>query len=510
MQEHSRRARWITIGGLLTFALYLITLLCLAFPQGLATPIELGIYNISSYTPFITAAQIQHDIGEGDAGLYAGAAEHIAHSPDHWFPKQDERLMKQHSPGFIFLQAALLLLFGFKTPIILDLMLVTVFCWACAFFQLHLLLKNELLKKNLNTRWTWIIPFGLCLSLLFRTFMLRNGVILTETLSTALWINSVLLSLLAAQEKKFLPAALAGITLALAAYIRAQVEIVILILTVYTAILFILCLAFCSPYRQTLLSFLKNPWNKTMFKQWAGFQLRCGPIHLLILTLLIAHALMLPYRLHNYHQKRTFQWINQNYQWSLNWEYDATLLRKGYGYYITGGKTIACHIAPEQCRQIHKTLQQKGDAFYSPKYYERQTFLAFLKHPLAWLRLKTAYLHDYWFDMAYLNPAPRKTVMLLYGFENLLTIFMLLMIALAMMGMLIKLIVQGLPVDLTAFMYLMALFTTQAVMYLFVHFEARYFYQLKMTLWIVSLFLAPIFIMRTYAKSLNLRVVPRP
>jgi FlaA1/EpsC-like NDP-sugar epimerase len=152
----------------------------------------------------------------------------------------------------------------------------------------------------------------------------------------------------------------AGIFFAISAYARSQFE---LFLNVILLVSMGLLLAM-------------HYYNRSL--NFKGLKM----IKFLLVSLVVAQVLMLPWRLYHLQDGRGFSWVSTAAIIIQNGlSTDATLQEKGGNFVVLGGGNVACHIAPGHCG--------KSDS--------RTFFTIFLEHPFSWIKEKVQLLPSYWF-----------------------------------------------------------------------------------------------------------------
>jgi hypothetical protein len=306
-----------------------------------------------------------------DPGSFAQGASDVAKYG--WLTPADEWILHLWPPGFVFLEAALLRVFGFNVPIIFALLIIS-----CAFLAGMLLLQRDFLRPFVGGIAAAILPFTVFLFPVARIFLIEPfGIMFGETFSVACFISGVLFVLRAIERKRLGYALLAGISFALAAYFRSQYESLLLALTASTLPLigwqiFRARRSGSSEDRESRLLIVKS----------------------LIVSMLAAHFLMMPWRVHNFRDHGSFTWVQTMELVIRNsLTSDKALLAQQGDFVIKGGGNLSCVVEPSYCDRFDKAL----------------FFKAFFNHMGEWYRIKISLLETYWFT------APENVSIVRYG-----------------------------------------------------------------------------------------------
>jgi hypothetical protein len=162
-------------------------------------------------------------------------------------------------------------------------------------------------------------------------------------------------------------AVIGGVLLAAAAYFRSQYELLTLFLTI---VAFPLGAALW--FRAT----------KTSNRGRSGAFLRMT-VRTMAATLLTAHLLMAPWRMHNYLDSGELSWVHTQKLVIANALTPTTeLLKKNAKFVVEGGGDLACRFEPQYCGQTDPVL------FYK----------AFVDNIGDWYQAKLRLVDDYWFS----------------------------------------------------------------------------------------------------------------
>lgn len=405
---------WLTT---VVWFLYTLFLLFIALPQGLSTQIAYGDH--------FTVLSLPVKLG-GDAGYYIEGAQEILQKGwfgSYWF-------FNLWSPGFFWLEAIIIKCVGLPN-LLPSLFVLVASLWSGAFVLLWKSVRDALGWWSLLWLPLPFIAFGF-----FRNYLLRDGVLMSESVSLSLWACGSLILLQAMEKRALLKGACAGVFFAAAAYIRGNLELVAVIASLMTVIL--LAGNFC--------------WLLLRKKSLIGRSLGVATLSAVIAF----HALTIPWRLHNYAVRNDMQWQRIDYYWELLFTSDADMATK---WYIDAGTPVAYHCDPafsDNARNSNKLNPGSVN-------FQKMAVQVFLHHPLPWIAYKLKKLPRFWLDLPEgCNFSDNMLIPFLgaFGFVSLL------------------LRRRYAPNAVMLGLYLSALLA-QIVAGLFVHYEPRYFYFLK-------------------------------
>jgi hypothetical protein len=383
-----------------------------------------------------TLIEYAKSTGYSDPVFFATGALDIARHG--WFTPDHMWLVTLWPPGFMLLEGAVLRLFGEGAPFLIPLLILSAL--ACATWM-TLLRKYLLRSGSSHTLATLgpLVPFAFPLSWFFLLSPL--GLSFGETFSISFYLIGFSLVLLAFRARSIrgslYQAALAGLAIAAAAYVRSQFELLVVVLTVSAAALFAVA----------GLGFL---FRRKTYVSWLA-------LAIVAVTLVVAHIAMAPWRYHNFQYTGFYSWVrtsNAVFESALRPEEE--LRSSGAHFVVAGGGNLACRLQPDYCGQT--------DSMYFYK--------AFFKNMRAWVAHKVQLLPMYW--MA----PPQRGAMVWVGAEGTL------MEKLANIGFFGCLLlglwrlwaIRREPVfPLQAWMQL-SLYGCLAAVYTLVHLEARYMY----------------------------------
>ncbi len=335
--------------------------------------------------------------------------------------------------------------------------------WSLVLWNLYLLGSSEV-----RPAYALLAPLLLCGSALFRVYCLRNGSIMTESVSIALLCLSLIFLVRGAVEKRISMAITSGLVLAVAAYIRAQTEMIgalfsCLVVVWSCCILVKPALAYLQQSRDSSADRFMSILHATLEKNYLTGAL---------IAVLVFNCLTVPYKLYNLHVNHSFAWLPSiDYFWKLGWMPEADLLKRGDDFVINGGGTIPAQLNPKLANEI----KIRGIENYSESYCKSRTITVFLTHPLQWIWLETSYVPNYWLDPLLLGGSSIGRQFMIV--ENMLY---LLFVAVVITLVLTTLVLKTPAEFVTASLLLLATLISSAATLIFLHLEWRYFYTIKL------------------------------
>lgn len=433
------------------FAFYFITLIIIGLwirdvanqPNILISFSEFMITKPSLYQDPITFASGAKDIYENS-----------------WFTGDYNYLLNLWPPGFILLEGWILKLFGTEAPFILILLIINAAFLALtlAIFRLNLIRVSSLTTASLLPLVPFIFPLP-------RFFLLQPaGLIQGETFSITFFLLGSLLLLLSTQKRLWRLTILAGLSFALSTYFRSQFEVIIIFLTL-TAIalgLGLYIIGFICPCKKI------------------NFDPQIFSIKAIMLSLLVAHLIMLPWRIYNhnspYHGK--YSWVKTESLVYQNASKTTEELEQAGGHWLVIGKeNLACKLEPDYCGNPSK------EGFYK----------AFLFNIPQWTIEKFSVFDDYWYAPLFdlMLPSHESTISDLL-FNTINALFLILALPLLW---LIRRKTEFMALSLV----IIGVYSCFYAVFTLVHFETRYLYAIK----IIGLFIAPLLFTLYRARSKN-------
>ncbi len=369
----------------------------------------------------------------GDGYHFALGATDVYHAG--WFQKENYWLIHLWPPGFMYLESMIIKCFGLNAPFIFILIVLNSF-----FLAFLLMLCRIYLLTILPIIAASLLPFLFFCFPLIRFFLLEPGaIVLGEGFSIVFFLNAILLTLLSFKNNSLAQAIWAGILLACSAYFRSQFEVLVNFLTMIAIFMYVLI--FVKKIRHSKVNILqKKVLMKTIF-----------------LVILTAHIIMMPWRIHNFKDTKTFSWVyTSNLVYENASKTDAQLSGSA-GFIVSGGGNLACKLEPAYCGKPSKK------AFYR----------VFFSHIGEWYKQKIHISLAYWFaslkDYASVYYRPSFFDIL---WNTLYLVFVLITFPLLWY-------IRRHPDALIYVWICTSFYACFFVIFTLVHFETRYFYAMK-------------------------------
>ena len=356
-----------------------------------------------------------------------------------WIQPENQWLVKLWPPGFMVIEGLILKMFGIDAPFIFILILLN----SALVALLLLVMRLNLLAVN-KPPLAALLPLAPFLFPVTRLFLLEpSGIILGEGFSIAFFMTSMLLVPMAIRSRSLKCGALAGLTLAFAAYFRSQFD---LIVTVLTSMAILFAVAYFLFFKARICGTDQQHMTRV--------------IKTITIMLFVAHATMMPWRLHNQYEPSTgnTSWVQtQTLVFTNAGRTDKDLIEAGGAWIVQGGGNVACKVEPSYCGKSEKA------GFYQ----------AFMNHPIDWFLYKYEALPDYWFSSLrnFANIPHSATAVDLIN--NLVILFFVFF----NLALLLK--IRRHP-DFPVYAWqCFSFYVCSFCIFLFVHYETRYFYALK-------------------------------
>ncbi len=395
-----------------------------------------------------TIPQMIETVPMGDSRSFGeGALDIVNHG---WLTEDNIYIFKVWPPGFVFLEVAIIKIFGEDAPFMLVLLcLISVLL---AFFMLKL---YRTLSFWIPSKLAFILPMTLFAFPLTRYFFLQSyGLMLGENFAIAFFMLGVLYLLSAVQEQKQKDLIFAGIFIALAAYFRSQFELFLQAL-IWSGLLY--CL-FCH-------FFYKNK-PTTQEKQKAKELMR-GILTFIIVSVIVT----LPWRAYRLIELGKMSWVHTGkityYLAVTSPEKAGVLNRDGMG-------NLTCIIDPSTCDDN--------------KNAKMNTIKTYLTNMPQWYALKLSVIDKFWFSPLVNRGGMNEPPTVADYVANSLFLFALIF-SLAMCYVLRK--SKFFPVLVALNFSIMSMYF---VIITLVHYEFRYFYFIKIYALIMAILSATIFV----------------
>ncbi len=334
------------------FSIYFVVIMCLSvFVRDIS-----GQYNVFTTTVMDIIIESQM----GDPKYFATAALDI--SKNGWISNPNTWIFNLWPPGFILLEALIIKIFGVTVPILLVLQFILSILYAILF----LIFYNDF-KISRYKIVSFLFPLILFLFPFSRVFLLQPvGITLGESFSIAFFLIAILLAIKSIKSEKILYAIYSGIFIGVSTYFRSQFEILLLGMSAGLVILIILI----------QFKIFKNIFDDKIIKK---------SLKSIIVILIVAHALMIPWRFYHYYNHGSPSWVYTSSNTYANAVKTSEELRKlGGGFVVDGGGNLVCRINPITC----------GDMTNAKEHFFRTLF----NNPIEWYSIKLDILGKYWFS----------------------------------------------------------------------------------------------------------------
>lgn len=349
--------------------LYFILFLIIAL---LIPPLSTGL---GKPLPFsATILQIYHYWGGSDPGSFALGGWTI-------FSKGSFGTGGPWPPGFMFLYAILLTLFGPKAPAVILIQIL-----AALFLAITCNLFRLCIEHFLRKRYITLFPLVLLMFPQFRIFMLdRSGVLLGETFAISFALTGFFCLILAYAKDKKEFALFAGLAFALSAYFRPQYETFFMVASINFLIIFFSIQLYKKFKRDYFLQNTKNSLSV----------INVSPITIIFLALVIFQVFTMPYRIFNHMRGDSLSWVNDGPTiWQQNFTSTETLTQAGGGFEAQGMGNTACRVDTALCEKLNIQIINNS---ISSEELRKNVLMTLFKHPLHWAYLKFRILPNYWF-----------------------------------------------------------------------------------------------------------------
>jgi hypothetical protein len=446
----------------MVWLLYFCIMLFCALPAGLNTPIDVvGLTNtIAKELPQVgTVDDVIRIYDMGDASTYARMGKNLAQGK---FTEYEFWRLRLFAPGDTAIEALSLVFLGPKFPIVLFFTVMTCAFWASVCFNVRAL-GNPSAQPIVAS----LLPLLLCVSGLFTIYYLRKGIMLSESLSTAQLSLSFLYLVRSYLEKKRGFAVISGVCLALAAYMRAQNELVGLCLNILGGVFGVIALLW-------MLVSKKDAGNKATI---SSFSKTFPALGALLIALVAFNVLTIPYRCWNVYQYKSASWLQWDHYWEANWRDEELMRTRDHDQrLIDQGETVAARVNPTLAAKIREQVNAKGPFAFPDDYYKSKSIMTFLHHPRHWMILKYPAILNAWVELndpAYDTDRSKELHLEHWAFVLVLLVCIARFLIAAFFWRRLK------GIELYYFGFFLALFGANMATTIFIHLEPRYYYTLK-------------------------------
>lgn len=349
--------------GWLTALIYAV-LMCLLF---MVTSSH-HVYSNTDIDLFWTNADILRLYNGNDISDYARQAhEFYLHGR---FPDSMVYSYRFWPPGIYVLHLLPMIFGGENAPIPLYLSIVSILEWT-----LFLTLAYTTLRAYWGRTAAFIFPPSILCLPEMHEFVLRAGVLNSDSHGTVMLGIAMLLSLMAWQRRNIRYAMFAGVGFALSAYLRAPVEKLIVILTILALIAGI--------WQWWRIPKAERPRLKT----WVATSPTWRILGVILFT---THVVMVPFRLHNLVADHRISWSgSMGLEIVNNW-----LIREPDHWIARSGGTAACRVDPITCNGLNaRGLDHVPEREMRKAYWRALAF-----HPWSWMMIKFEALRYEWIE----------------------------------------------------------------------------------------------------------------
>jgi hypothetical protein len=451
----------IDLKQMVVWLFYFCIMLFCALPAGLNTPVDVvGLTNTAAteLPQLGTVDDVIRIYDMGDASTYARMAKNLAQGK---FTEYEYWRLRLFAPGDTFIEALSLKFLGAKFPIVLFFTVMTCAFWASVCFNIRAL-GNPTAQPIVSS----ILPLLLCACGLFTIYYLRKGIMLSESLSTAQLSLSFLYLVRSYLEKRPGFAVGSGVFLALAAYMRAQNELVGLSLNILGGVFGVVALVWMFVAKKISVGTISiSSFGKTF-----------PALGALLIALIAFNCLTVPYRCWNLYQYKSASWLQWDHYWEANWRDEEVMKRDNDQRLIDQGETVAARVNPELAAKIREQVNAKGPFAFPDDYYKSSSIMTFIRHPRTWMILKYPAIVYAWVELnapAYLTDRSKDLHLEHLAFVLVLIICFCRFI----IGALFWKRLVG--IELYYFGFFLALFGANSLTTIFIHLEPRYYYTLK-------------------------------
>jgi len=325
-----------------------------------------------------TLKDVMQHYGIGDPGSFALGGLTLFHNK--WFDANTVWLINLWPPGFMFLEACILKIFGEHAPIIIILQVLASLCLATTlgFF-------NSLLTFFTRKPIALLIPLMLLIPEQSRLYLVTpDSVLRGETFAISFALAGLFCLYLAYANNNKKTAIMAGIFFGLSAWFRSQFEMFFMVATLNVLLTGIIYLSYKKINNQPA-SFILS---KNIFKTLT-------PFSTILIAIVMFHATTLPYRIYGYTRTHNLLWVQTSNLMMLNNFVTSEVMDKnGASFLRAGGANTPCVIAPKECAEVSKQIAQGLPPFE----LRNKVIHILLQHPEAYISMKLKLLPEFWFS----------------------------------------------------------------------------------------------------------------
>ena len=357
-----------------------------------------------------------------------------------WVTTENLWLIDVWPPGFMYLEGIILKIFGENAPFILILIVINSFVYAGL-----LLLFKHLLQGYVPVKMASLLPLVPFVFPMIRLFLLEPvGIVFGEGFAIAFFLAASILVLKSIKIFSWKTAIFAGILFALSAYFRSTFELMVSSLTLFVISYVVLHVVL------SRINIIKGQYLLT--------------VKSLLLAVLVANMLMMPWRLYHYFQPSTH---------SLSWtvthkgvfihgsltdeQLTGELARAGGSLVLLGGGNIAC----------------KLDSSYCGKPNKKNYYRVFRENLIEWCKFKISIFDDFWFSSSYSFGTPLYPTTISDKIENSFYLIF------SLLNFVLLFILRKIPESKVMLLQYLSFCTITFVASILAHLEVRYLFAIK-------------------------------
>lgn len=448
---------------LLVFAFYAITIFFVTFPNpSKSQPFLLG----QNVTFGMTISEMMERFKGSDPSNYGHVTLGLYNHGT--VTKAQVWALNFWPPGLPFLESLLLRFFGINHPFILSMILTTICIWSVV-----LMLLYSILRMRINQYLALLLPLCVLAFDDFILFAFQSGAILSDSISCAFFCGSFLVMIINAKSHRtrLLMSIISGLLMACAALTRVTYELVGNFLLIGSM------LALFVKVSRLIKAKAMYPGNlKIVIRSQAGY---------ILIAAIVFSIALIPYKLH--YMSLTGEYAltaKSSHIWVLQWMTDERLVEAagGHGFISAGLGGMACRVEPDVCKSINAFENSTKTPFHNARKfddYRRLALKTFFFNPYKWMKIKLSRFHLYWFPNLIFTP-PGKIELLSYlniGFRSLANLALLFFSVFILTIQFLRFV--NYRAIVMSYYYLA--FLGGCLLPLFIiHYEARYFYPIKM------------------------------
>lgn len=372
----------------------------------------------------------------GDPKYHLTAALDIANNG--WIGVNNDWIFNLWPPGFAFLEAVIIKIFGENVPLILILQLII-----SAIFAIICTLLFYILNKRINVFFALILPLIFFIFPVFRIFLLGQfSVSFGEPFSIAFFILFILFAVQSLDQKNSIKyAVLAGLFLGLSTYFRSYFGTIQAFLSILGLVLMLYVL---------MINFFKNSKNI----EYKVF------IRNIFLIVFVSNLIMLPWRIYHLKYQNSLKWVFTGDLMIQNQLRSSDSFLNGGEWLLIGGANTACRVDKAICDKVDEDSK-------------KLVIKTWITNPVEWYNIKFEIIDEYWFSEIknWTKPKVYENV----DFNKIFNFIVLIIIIISILYLFINKNSKTNDNLLLIWIYFSLILSYMAI-FTFAHFEVRYFY----------------------------------